>query len=85
MNSTRRAWLALALLVGLTVDTGISSAQPIIGRSRWCATLPYGGMYQCSYHSLEQCMEYARGVSNQCSLNPWYEGPPPQRHKRNRR
>lgn len=79
-------WLALAVLVALAVDLGAASAQPAIGRGRWCMTLPLGGMMQCSYQSLEQCMVFARGVSNQCSLNPWYEGPPePARRKRERR
>ena len=75
--------MALALLGGLAIDTGVASAQPINGRSRWCVTAPQGGMLECFYHSLEHCMEYARGVSNQCSLNPWYEAPPPR--PRNRR
>jgi uncharacterized protein DUF3551 len=76
------AWLALAALVALAMESGAASAQPAIGRGRWCATLPLGGMMQCSYYSLEQCMEYASGVSNQCSLNPWYEGPPPARQRK---
>jgi Protein of unknown function (DUF3551) len=77
-------WPALAVLVALALDLGVASAQPIIGRARWCMTLPLGGMMQCSYYSLEQCMVYAHGVSNQCSLNPWYEGPPPRQRKRKR-
>jgi Protein of unknown function (DUF3551) len=76
-------WLALAVLAGLAMDSSVASAQPIIGHARWCMTLPLGGMMQCSYRSLDECMVYASGVSNQCSLNPWYEGPPePQRRKR---
>jgi hypothetical protein len=75
-------WLALAVLVAL--DAGVASAQPILGRARWCMTLPLGGMMQCSYHSLEQCMVYAHGVSNQCSLNPWYEGPPSSRQRKHK-
>jgi hypothetical protein len=86
---TRNTWTCIALafagFVGLAMDAGIASAQPIIGRSRWCVTLPLGGMYQCSYYSLEQCVFYARGVSNQCSLNPWYERPPARPGKRYRR
>jgi Protein of unknown function (DUF3551) len=76
-------WLALAVLAGLAIDSNVASAQPIIGRERWCMTLPLGGMMQCSYRSLDDCMFSAHGVSNQCSLNSWYEGPPePQRRKR---
>jgi hypothetical protein len=69
-------WLALALLAASAIDAGVASAQPTIGNGRWCVTLSHlGGTLQCSYRTLEQCMFYARGVSNQCSLNPWYVGP----------
>ena len=64
--------LLLALLV-LTMIADAASAQPINGRGRWCATFPQGGGYDCAYRSLEQCMAAASGVSNQCSLNPWYD------------
>jgi hypothetical protein len=74
--------LPLLALVALALDAGIASAQPIIGHGRWCMTLPLGGMMQCSYQSLEQCMVYAHGVSNQCSLNPWYEGPRPSQQRK---
>ena len=77
--------LALTVLVGSAMDIGVASAQPAMGKARWCVTIPLGAMLQCSYHSLEQCMFYARGVSNQCSLNPWYEGPPNPLRKRLRR
>lgn len=75
------AGLALAMLAGLAIETHLASAQPAIGNARWCVTLPFGGMMQCSYHSLDECMTYARGVSNQSSVNPWYEGPPPKRKR----
>jgi Protein of unknown function (DUF3551) len=78
-------WLALTVLVGCAMDIRVASAQPAMGNARWCVTIPLGAMLQCSYHSLEQCMFYARGVSNQCSLNPWYEGPPEPPRKRPRR
>jgi len=85
MRTRCQVWLALAVFAVLAVDPVVTSAQPIIGRARWCATLPFGGMMQCSYSALEHCMTYARGVSNQCSLNPWYEGPPNPPRKRPRR
>jgi uncharacterized protein DUF3551 len=66
-------WLAAALLAGATMVADVASAQPINGRARWCVTFPQGGTYDCAYHSLEQCMAAASGVSNQCSLNPWYD------------
>jgi hypothetical protein len=69
-------------LLGLGLGTAITSAQPAIGHARWCVTMSLGGMLQCNYRSLEECMFYARGVSNQCSLNPWYDGPPDPPRKR---
>lgn len=74
-----RLWTtaALAMLAGTIALADAASAQPIVGRARWCVNLiTAGGTLDCSYHSLEQCMASAAGVSNQCSLNPWYAGPP---------
>jgi Protein of unknown function (DUF3551) len=75
---------ALMMLVGATTIAGVASAQPINGRARWCVTLShFGGTLDCAYHSLEQCMASALGVSNQCSLNSWYvERPGPRPRKR---
>ncbi len=76
-------WLALALLAGLTVDGGVASAQPAMGRAPWCVVRSdLGGFLQCSYHSFGQCSVNARGVSNQCTPNPWYEGPSRPRPRR---
>jgi hypothetical protein len=72
-------------LVGLVLVGGVliadtASAQPINGRARWCITMSqYGGTLDCAYHSLEQCMAAASGVSNQCSLNPWFVEPSDRR------
>lgn len=64
----------LLALIGLTMVANSASAQPINGRGRWCVTLSqFGGTYDCAYRTLEQCMAAASGVSNQCSLNPWYD------------
>lgn len=67
------------LFVAATMVADLASAQPINGRGRWCGTFSqYGGTLDCAYHTLEQCMAGASGVSNQCSLNPWYvERPAP--------
>ena len=77
----RRNWLgartciwpvALGLLAGATT-ADIAAAQPITGSARWCVVVGlHGGTLDCSYHTLQQCMASASGVSNQCSLNPWY-------------
>jgi hypothetical protein len=73
------AWAALAV----TMAASAASAQPINGRAPWCVNLShFGGTLDCAYYSLEQCMAGALGVSNQCSLNPWYEGPPDPRPRR---
>ncbi len=70
--------LAMAALPATTAP-----AQPINGSARWCVTMShFGGTLDCAYHSLEQCMATASGVSNQCSLNPWYEGGPEPRRRR---
>ena len=80
---------ALFVLMGLVfagvATADIASAQPINGRARWCMTFPDNGVYDCAYHTLEQCMATALGVTNQCSLNSWYVGPPPRRPKRDPR
>jgi hypothetical protein len=64
---------AAMVLAGMVMIGDVASAQPINGRARWCMTWPQGGTYDCAYHSREQCMAAASGVSNQCSLNPWYD------------
>jgi uncharacterized protein DUF3551 len=75
--------LALAVLIGAAIGPNSASAQPIIGNARWCMNLSdLGGIMHCKFDSLEKCIFYARGVSNQCSLNPWYEGPPPRETKK---
>lgn len=66
-------WLASALLLGASMVADVASAQPTNGRARWCMTFPERGTYDCAYHSLEQCLASAIGVTNQCSLNPWYD------------
>jgi hypothetical protein len=69
----RVALCAAVALAGMMVFRQVASAQPINGRAPWCATFPQGGTYDCAYHSLQQCMAAASGVSNQCSRNPWYD------------
>jgi Protein of unknown function (DUF3551) len=78
---------ALVAFVGMMVAAGGASAQPINGHAPWCGTFSqYGGTLDCAYYSLEQCMAGASGVSNQCSRNPWYAGPPdPRQRRRDRR
>ena len=62
------------MLVGASMMADVASAQPINGRAPLVRDLPSdGGTYDCAYRTLEQCMAAASGVSNQCSLNPWYD------------
>jgi hypothetical protein len=77
-------FLALAV-TGVAMTADVASAQPINGHARWCATFPDNGVYDCAYHTREQCMATASGVTNHCSLNPWYAGLPPRRSKRDPR
>jgi hypothetical protein len=38
----------------------------------WCANLGgRDGGWDCSYHTFEQCMATARGLSSNCQPNPW--------------
>jgi hypothetical protein len=69
----RLALCAAVTVAGMMMAGDVASAQPINGRAPWCATFPQGGTYDCAYHSLQQCMAAASGVSNQCSRNPWYD------------
>ena len=78
----RNGFVTLALLIGATIAADVANAQPINGRAPWCATFSqYGGTLDCAYYSLEQCMASARGMSNQCSRNPWYAGPTDPRYR----
>jgi Protein of unknown function (DUF3551) len=33
------------------------------------------GSWDCSYHSMQQCLDSASGLNGTCMANPWYEGP----------
>jgi hypothetical protein len=81
-----RRCLALAALIGAATATDDASAQPVLGNARWCVNLADigGGILHCKYDSLEKCIFYARGLSHQCALNPWYEELP-QRPTRNKK
>ncbi len=78
-----RCVLVLATTAALSVLAVSAHAQPITGHAPWCVNVPFhGGNRDCAYYTLEQCMESARGVSNQCERNPWYEPPPLRSSKR---
>src|SRR5262245_13997210 len=45
------------------------------GPPEWCnqGNEVTGGMMECSYHTLQQCLVTARGVGGTCIPNPYYE------------
>jgi len=45
------------------------------GPPGWCNTGngTTGGVMDCSYYTMQQCLISARGVGGGCSPNPWYE------------
>ncbi len=46
----------------------------------WCAYLgSWGGSYDCSYYTFQQCMATASGIGNICLRNPRYVGDPTRR------
>lgn len=71
-----RTFAAVAMLAIAALLTPVSAlAQPINGSARWCVTLShFGGTLDCAYHTFEQCMAAASGVSHGCTANPWYVG-----------
>jgi len=78
--------IALAIGAALSVLAASVYAQPVTGRAPWCVNVSTaGGIPDCAYYSLEQCMESALGVSNQCERNPWYVPEPRQRSRKRQR
>lgn len=72
------AWISVAPLA-----TGEAQAQAYQGRAPWCANMGYlGAGLECAHYTLEQCMARASGITNSCSVNPWYV---PERQVRRQR
>jgi hypothetical protein len=69
-----RTAIALASWVAIVPFTaGAAQAQAFQGNAPWCANMGYlGTALECAYYSLEQCMARASGITNNCSVNPWY-------------
>jgi len=70
------AGLAAAIAI-LSFDAQPASAQPG-GTSRpYCLRdgVNGGGMWDCSYMSMAQCLATAHGNGGTCTANPWYQGP----------
>jgi Protein of unknown function (DUF3551) len=69
-----RTAIALASWIAIAPFGAVSAqAQEYQGHAPWCANLGYLGTgWECAYYTLEQCMARASGVTNSCSVNPWY-------------
>jgi Protein of unknown function (DUF3551) len=87
-----RRLLALKLIVafGTAVSVGTVDARNAAeaGWSQlapWCAYLGgFGGNFDCSYHTLEQCLATARGLGGFCSPNPRVSHDPYWKPRRSR-
>jgi len=81
------AAVALLAWVAATTFAGTSAAhgQGWAGHGPWCANIGDGRAMECNYYSLRQCMARASGLTNSCSVNPWYvsEPAPVRRYRRN--
>jgi Protein of unknown function (DUF3551) len=83
-----RAAIALAGCLAIApLTVGPAQAQEYQGNAPWCANLGYLGTgWECAYDTLRQCMARASGITNSCSVNPWYvpERVQPRRQRRDR-
>ena len=80
----RIAGLLGCLVVMAALGAGTAQAQ--YQRAPWCAYLgSWGGSYDCSYHTVQQCMATASGIGNICLRNPRYVGDPERPPRRLRR
>jgi hypothetical protein len=70
IDQAARALRAFAALAAVAIALGL----PVAAQARpapWCAfTGSYQGSFDCSYYTLEQCMQTARGLGNFCTPNP---------------
>ena len=67
--------LGIAVMAG-GWDAG-TAAQAQYQMAPWCAYLgSWGGSYDCSYYTFQQCMATASGIGNICLRNPRYVGDP---------
>lgn len=72
---TMRYWLACAAIAGAVMTPLVAQAQN--------TTRPFcirdgasgRGMWDCSYHTWQQCVASASGAGGSCWENPNYKGP----------
>ena len=74
----RRVILAgLAVMAAAMVfDVPTVQAQVSTPKNPWCIRdgVAGGGSWDCSYYTLQQCQDSARGAGGSCSRNPNYRG-----------
>jgi Protein of unknown function (DUF3551) len=93
MALDRRRLLALniaaalgAVVAAATLDTWSAARAASRPPAPWCANLGgRDGGWDCSYHTFEQCMATARGLSSNCQPNPWALAAPPPPPRRVRK
>jgi hypothetical protein len=84
-----------AVLAGIAAAIALLAAANVQPAAAQNTTRPYcmrGGTYgagswDCSYYTMEQCLETASGLNGTCMPNPNYRGPkkaaPKRRQERN--
>ncbi len=65
----------VAVVAATALSTEAGAAKRRVGPPEWCnqGNSVNGGIMECSYHTLQQCLLSARGVGGGCIPNPWYE------------
>ncbi len=88
-HRSRSLRLSAAVTLGAVWGLGMldlgNAAHAGWQRAPWCAYLGgFGGNFDCSYYTFEQCMATARGLGGYCSPNPRavaYDTSPRQRRR----
>ena len=80
-------WVAVVGAAFLAATWGApTAARAQYQMAPWCAYLgSWGGSYDCSYYTFQQCMATASGIGNICLRNPRYVGDPGRPQRRSRR
>jgi hypothetical protein len=84
----RRRLLEIAVALGAIAGAGLLDAGNVATAAQgapWCAYLGgFGGGFDCSYYTFDQCMATARGLGGRCQPNPSVAQSPyrPQRRAR---
>jgi hypothetical protein len=67
--------VAAVVAVAMSAESASAGKRRVAGPPEWCnqGNSVNGGIMECSYHTLQQCLVSARGVGGGCIPNPWYE------------